>query len=494
MLVPRSSEAVLWVRELGALGEKASAFENLKLATFLAQLQGFGSAHDYVGAVASQAGVDLRSREEIRKVGIDPAAGLGVVLFPGRAAVLLIGVGDEGRLSQSLGKLAAVRLGARVSGTTAYGGVVVRTFSRTEGGPPELGWTVRSRVAMVAAGESVSRLAGFAGTGPAESLGQDPAFQAVARRLPAARDGFLYFPPGSALAAEYRLAGAALTWFLGPNEVALHADLPWREVAPALRRAEGPDAELWGALPDDAFLWARYRGDPKGADSLRSALLGPYVDRAIGQVGFDFKAEVLENLRPGAMLALSVAPTAQLGGGVPALDLRRTNPFRYVHLVVLASAKNPDRLGATLAKVPGVAQGFGAKVEPTRRGDRDVFVTTYTQGEGIHFGRDQGTVVLASPLSRLEATLDRLASNRGERPSACPLTGSTPLEAKIDLKRLADSIRALPSEAWGIGGFAIKATTVRWLDAMGDLKSIHFGANAQGEAVLVDVALQLGAP
>ena len=63
----------------------------------------------------------------------------------------------------------------------------------------------------------------------------------------------------------------------------------------------------------------------------------------------------------------------------------------------------------------------------------------------------------------------------------------------IDLNRLATSVRDLPASAWGLGGFAIKATTVRWLDATDDLKAVTASAGANGKALQVNVALVFGA-
>jgi hypothetical protein len=51
-------------------------------------------------------------------------------------------------------------------------------------------------------------------------------------------------------------------------------------------------------------------------------------------------------------------------------------------------------------------------------------------------------------------------------------------------------VKALPPEAWGIGGFAIKATTVRWLEGMGDLRAITVGVNRKDKAVQAELTLR----
>jgi len=65
-----------------------------------------------------------------------------------------------------------------------------------------------------------------------------------------------------------------------------------------------------------------------------------------------------------------------------------------------------------------------------------------------------------------------------------------PVAAVLDFAALAKAIRNLPTSAWGVGGFAIKATTLRWLDALDDLRAITAGAYAKEGAVQVEVDLR----
>jgi hypothetical protein len=55
-------------------------------------------------------------------------------------------------------------------------------------------------------------------------------------------------------------------------------------------------------------------------------------------------------------------------------------------------------------------------------------------------------------------------------------------------------VRALPESAWGLGGFALKPTTVRWLDATDDLKAITVTAGAKDGQVTAALVLTLGLP
>ena len=58
------------------LGEKVNELQQLKLASFAAQLQGFSTGKDFVSAVMNQLGVDLRSRESLENAGLRPEGGV----------------------------------------------------------------------------------------------------------------------------------------------------------------------------------------------------------------------------------------------------------------------------------------------------------------------------------------------------------------------------------------------------------------------------------
>jgi len=102
--------------------------------------------------------------------------------------------------------------------------------------------------------------------------------------------------------------------------------------------------------------------------------------------------------------------------------------------------------------------------------------------------------VLAAPQARLEAALQRLKGPPGKQPLAEDLGRALQepvLGAVLDWKRLSDAVKALPSEAWGIGGFAIKATTVRWLDATDDLRAVTLGLSQKDKALQAELTLWL---
>jgi len=153
-------------------------------------------------------------------------------------------------------------------------------------------------------------------------------------------------------------------------------------------------------------------------------------------------------------------------------------------------------ISATLEKVPPVAQRFGAEVKPSDVNGQRVYLTSYRQGEGAHFAEVGDKVVLAAPQARLEAALQRLKGPPGKQPLAEDLGRALQepvLGAVLDWKRLSDSVKALPSEAWGIGGFAIKATTVRFLDATDDLRAVTLAVSGKDKALQAELTLWLAA-
>ncbi|HSP78939.1 MAG TPA: hypothetical protein VLQ93_10440, partial [Myxococcaceae bacterium] len=347
---------------------------------------------------------------------------------------------------------------------------------------------------LVGAGPLVSQLSTYATLPPEKSLVQEPLLAASLKRLPAERDFYAFLPGGIGFLVPAGVTQAVtVTGSLGERAVTLRVDMPWpdtQESLAALAPREAP--ELLGYLPEDSFLVARYRGDPSQLGGLWPYLVGPHVTRAVQQANFDMKAEVLDKLRPGTVAGVSLSPSVQLGGGLPDLDPRRTNPFRFVHLVAVAEARESADVSSTLEKVPPIARRFGAEVEPQELDGQRIYFTSYRQGEGAHFAAVGDKVVLAAPQARLQAVLQRLQGKPEGSPVAQELRGALQepvLGVVLDLQRLSKAVKELPSHAWGIGGFAIKATTVRWLEAMDDLRAVTLGLSQKEKAVQAELTL-----
>lgn len=494
--LPRAAQASLVVPDLGALGEKLARFQNLKLANFVAQLQNATSAESYVSSIMRQVGVDLRSRQAMEAAGIDPARGAGAAFLGGNQAFSVLGVKDEKTLRDTFSKLARDRLGASQSAEQKVPGGTLVTFSRPGAPQPSLGLLFTEGYALLGAGSVVSQLSGYATLPADKSLAEEPLLSASLKRLPAERDFYAFLPGGIGfLIPVGTTQSVTLTGVLSERAVTLRLDTPWPDTQASLAAlVPQPSPELLGYLPEDSVLVARFRGDPSQLGGIWPYLAGSYVTRAVQQSGFDVKGELLDKLKPGVVAGVALAPTVQLGAGLPSLDPRRTNPFRFIHMVVVGEAKDAAGLSATLEKVPAIAPGFGAEVKPADVNGQRVYLTSYRQGEGAHFATVAEKVVLAAPQSRLEAALPRLKGPAGTNPVAEDLRGALEgpvLGAVLDLRRLSDAVKALPSEAWGIGGFAIKATTVRWLEATDDLRAVTLGLSEKEKALQADLTLWL---
>ncbi len=494
--LPKNAEAVLVVPELGALGKKLSLLENLKVASFAAQLNGMNDAHAFASALMAQAGVDLRSSEAIAGVGIDPARPLAVALLEGGRAYAVVAVKDEKKLHDFLESLSRNRLGAGNAQLAEKNGVKLTWFQHSSGKGNRLGYALKDGWAFVGADEAIEQLSAWAAVPAEQSLKEEQALQAALGRLPKQRDLYAHVPSQSPFGKQAKVASLTVTVHLSPEALDIRADLPWRDEKSLEMLAAQAGPDLFRYLPDDAFLVARFSGDPDRLAPYWAKLLGPHLERAFNESGFDPKAEIFANMKPGATFALSLAPDVKLSGGMPELDVRRTNPFRYVHLSAIAEAKDATKLSGTLDKVPPIAPRFAAQIEPGQRNGQKVFLTRYAQGEGIHFAAVGEKAVFGAPIGRLDEMLARVKST-GQKPG--PLNDPElrkPFEkaaavAVVDLRKLAESVKALPSEAWGVGGFAIKATTVRWLDATDDLKAVTLSFDARKSAMQAELSLKL---
>jgi hypothetical protein len=506
--LPRTAEAAFVVPDLGVIGDRLALLEKLKIASFAAQLQGAPNSKALVDALVREVGVELRSREELKKAGLEPARGFGAAMLPGGDAFFVVGVSDAGRFADTIKKLAQTRLGAGVVSTSEANGRKLVSFSRAEGAPAEFGYVLLDKdgYALAAPGELSKRLPEFAALAKEKSLAADPNLEGSLSRLPTQRDLIVHLPATELVGAPTPSSRPAapvpvtLVASLTAEALKVHADAPWPDSVSTMGMFERQDGavDLLPLLPSDAFVVARFGGDAAALEPLLPLLTGPYLQRAFDAAKVDLKKEILANLQPGSVAALAVSPTIPLGHGMPQFDVRSTNPFKYVHLVALAQAKQPEKIQPLLARMPEIAPRFGATIEATPKDGDTLYVTSYARGEGVHFADAAGKVVFASPLGRLERALatvkapdDATAPALLKDPELARVLKEYPLAIVVDLHRLADSVKALPSEAWGIGGFAIKATTVRWLEGMEDLRAITLGVLRKDKAVQAEIALRL---
>lgn len=491
-MMPSASAAVVIVPSVKTLGDRLRVLESLKVAAFLGQLQGFDSGKALGDALVGQLGIDVRDAAAMKSAGLDADRAMGVVVLQGGEIVLVLPVSDEGAFHATLERISTQRFGAGAGGELKNGETVVKTFSEHAGEPPKVGYLVKNGFALVAT-KDVSVLPTLAGLAEADSLASDEALKASLGRLPGDKLLYGYLPVGSGLIRKYPVTSAVVTVRLSTAGLALAVDAPWKGDAADLAMLQlKPSMSLYGYLPKDTFAALRYQGDPATLAPVVNDLIGPFLAKAFEEGSFNVKTEVLDVVKPGVIFGFSLADRPPMGSGVPRFDLRTTNPFTFAHLSGVALVNSGDTVTPTLEKIAAVAPKFGATIAKVDRNASPMFFTTYAAGEGVHFARKGDLVFFASPVQRI----DQLMAVDGEAASNVvppAMLANEAVSVMIDLNRLASSVRELPASAWGIGGFAIKATTVRWLDATDDLKAVTASAGANGKALQVNVALVFGA-
>jgi hypothetical protein len=484
-VLPRGAVAIVVVPSLKNSGAKLSLLEQLKVAGFIAPLQGFPNAKAFADEVVRQLGVDLRSATEIEKSGLDPERSLGAALLLTGEVYLVLPVKDASALHARLEGISVNRFGAGAGAEHTQGAVTVKTFSTQQGRPPRLGYAVANGWAFVGRGEVIAKLGQAASLGETDRLTREVQFAEV-RTKAGTPDVYAWFGSGSPVLQSTPLLNAFVALSLSTTAIEASVTGQWKDKPELLAALTAQKAKDFSAmLPADAFVVGRYGGDAKGLGSIAGQMLGSTVARAFEQGGFDVKTEVLDRLEPGTVFALSLAERPPLDRGVPTFDIRRTNPFAYAHVSGLAPVTSAEVIMPVLEKVAGVAPRFGAKLEKQRREQKDLFFTTWSQGEGVHFAPKGSLVAFGSPVQRLDALL---ASEAVVQPEALVPDA---LHVTVDLTKLSNSVRALPESAWGLGGFALKPTTVRWLDATDDLKRVTFRASAKDRTVSATVTLSL---
>jgi hypothetical protein len=485
-VLPRDARMVAVSPDLGKVGDALTRLQKMKLASFAAQLQGLPSAEAWIGATMGQFGVDLRSRDSMAAAGLAPEKGAAVVETAGGADYLVLGTKDAGKLEAKLRQLARDRLGAsdahEENGVTTLSRAGTGVVSFTRAGDYEL-------IGPASLAPTFDRRT----LGALQPLSSDDRLAQALEKLPMDRLSWTYFPSGGTFLGATLPEATALASSLHDDALAVDAAIPLPSITPlaaALAKIDGKD--LTGQLPPDATFALSFNANASDWSAIWPHLAGAHLERMFRSTGIDIDHEVLGNLKPGAFVSIALAPTAQLGAGVPTLDVRRTNPFRYVQLAAAGQVKDPAAADKTLAALANAAPKFGGWAHPEQVANVAAYVSGYAQGESTDFARVGDQVVAAAPRARFEQAI-----SLAQKPAKSPFGGALQHEltdeaigAVIDLDQLRSSIRALPSSAWGVGGFAMKATAMRWLDATDELEAITFGVHSEGGTARVHLELR----
>lgn len=482
------------IPKLGELGEKLKRLEQLKATSLAAQLHGFDRSSEYGTAIASQIGLDIRSPSEIARSGIDPNQGLGAALADNGNLSIVLAVKDPPAFRAAVADYARNHWGVLSESTSQKGGVSWTRLSNKAGMTGQISYSIRDGVASILLDAHTQAPTPVESVRAGGRLSEDPLWSAAVREL-SDSDFYLHLPngwrlgrwlsvPHSTVAIDFTVQAVKFR-----GRIASSSDA---SLALEKQRAEAPGE----VLPDDAFLIGRFVGKPQHLASVLKGIWGSAFEDALRASGLDLQSDVLNNLNPGIAASLSLAPTAILSSA-PVLDVRRTNPFRFVHLVAIGSVKNVEQAKTALAHVPAVAPKLGVRVVEREVARRKVFLTSYTQGEGADFALIDDKVVVAAPMKRLEEALNRLGERSdprktlAARPDLVPYLERGALDVVVDVPRLCQSIKNLPGSAWGVGGFAVKAAMLRWLTALDDLRAFTLSLDAGRAPGAIDVELDL---
>lgn|GEM_PF-835041 len=495
--VPTDAAGALWIPDLGLFGERVAELQRLELLDFAAPMLRQPSGTALVDALVRQLGVDPRTREGLKAAGLEPGRDAAFASPVSGELLSVLPVSDAKVLEDNVRRLAQRLLAARAVTEVRVGEHRLLHFSRREGSPPVLGFAVVGNFALLLTegllgdAERVARLL----SGSDEGMAANAVFSASRQRLGGKPLAWGYLAGGRGLLPQGTVEGVGAAFDLSLSGLSMRLDAPWpddRTLLPALTVKQRSGKAL-GWLASDSFAVMRHAGDPAALGGLWTWLVGARATRAATEAGIDVEKDILGNLEPGIVAGLSLSPGARITS-MTARQARRSNPFDWTELSLVATARDPKKAEATLQKVPQLAPRLGAKLTPDTREGVPVWLASWSAGEGTHLALVENHVAMASPEAELMELIRRLKEAPGTAPIAedlAPLLTGHGLALVVDLHRLADAIRALPADAWGMGGFALKPTTVRWLDALKELRAVSLTADAKGQALQAELRLHL---
>jgi len=494
--VPADAPVAVLVPALGAAARQAGAlYRTIAQAPQAAQL---AEAH---AAVKAQLGFDPLDPRGLEQAGVDPAGAAAAAVGPGRPAMLVLPVLDLAKLDATVARLARDRMGASQRVTVQLRGVDVVCFRREAQGPTALAYAAVGPHALLASGPEAPDAVSRAATLPeATSLWKSPA---AARALEALGPGWLasaVAPPGSAALADLRPArdGAALGIRAEATQLGIRIALllsPEREAWWKALVGAGPAAEGTVALlPPEAALVTRWAGDPAEAARRLEPWYPPEVKKSFAANQLDPVRDLAPAFGPGAAASLSLAPTFTVTDfSSPRFDLRRSDPFSFVHLDAALPVRDPAALRTFLARLQKAGRRLGLQAVP--RGP-----AAAPMGWTLSWGKAQLGLSLAGDRLLVAGGAPRLAALEARgTPGAPAFDPPSPAARKalstglggvvLDVDHLARSIEALPEEAYGTGPNAVvmRSLVSRYLEPAGSLAAISLRVDLAPGAAVVDL-------
>jgi hypothetical protein len=483
-MLPKGAVAVVVAPSVEMLGQKLLQLQQLKTLDFAAALQGLRDAPTYADALMRQIGFDLRVPAALAAAGIDGKRAMAVFITANARAYVVLPIADEKMFRSALHNVASKRFGAPLQQNVNAGAVTVEKWTADTNSAARIACVLKGGYALVATDEGIGALATLGATPAEQTLEFDSNLKARQTSDTSPKQLWFYFPPGSPALTKLHTSDAFGSLTLSDVAFTVRLAGQWQgdpRMLEALSRV-GPPAKA--TLPSNTFASAQSLSSPASLVPLAITVLGERSFAILKEANIDLQGAVLKQVLPGTVAGLSLAERPPIGQGVPQLDIRQTNPFRYVNLSGIAPLTPDNDLDQTLKALAVAGPRFGANINPALRGTQQTYLTTYAQGEGVHFARLSNTFVFGSPQTKFAALLDRLDL----QPVSLPASA---FSAKVDVDKLAQGVRALPGDAWGVGGFAMKATTERWLSALDDFKDLVLTVDSQQSDIVGTLTVNL---
>jgi hypothetical protein len=303
--------------------------------------------------------------------------------------------------------------------------------------------------------------------------------------------------PGKSIAAIWR-DGAALGLSGKADRISGRAVLllgedreqAWREIAGSPPRAAGEDL---AHLPKDAFVAARFGGDP--APVARRALWAfPELASAIARAGLDAERDLLPAFSPGAAVAISLAPTFDVTAvSRRGQDTALENPFRLIHVAAFARTTSPERARAAVEALRNAARDAGFDV--TAEGEPTQSWSFSTGGAQVQVALAEDRLLVAGGPGRLEELRGMVDSGggwNGPTSASRGLASGGAGALVLDFGNLVRSSRSLPSSAYGTGpdAFVMRSIAERVLDPASRLEVATMRVDLGDGAVRADFVVE----
>ncbi len=451
-------------------------------------------------ALKAQLGFDPLDPRGMEQAGVDPAGLAAASLGAPSPAVLVLPVLDLARIDATLARLARDRLGATQRVTTHLSGVEVVTFRREGKGPAALAYAAVGPHVLLASGSGSPEAVSAAATLPEErSLWKSPLAARARESLGTDWLATVVAPPGSPALAGVRVArdGAALGIAADAARLGLRLALllsPEREAWWKALRGEGPvDGGAVALLQPGAALVLRWSGDPAEAARRLQPWYPPEVKKALATHRLDPVAGLAPAFGPAAALSLALAPTFTLTDfSSPRFDLRRVDPFSFVHLDAAIPVRDAAALRAFLSRLQRAAPRLSLKVVPRGPAAEPTGWTLSWGKAQLGLSLSGGRLLVAGGAPRLAALEARAAGTQDfAAPSPASRTAlSTGLGgAVLDVEHLARSVEALPEEAYGTGPNAVvmRSLVNRYLEPATSVSAVALRLELAPGAVLLDL-------